>query len=134
MPVESLSRIAHLQPRVPSQPFRRRGYERDGMLMTVIERGGHKEAFERSKAEAHQAMNSKPAELAIVPAEVRHFNNDALFDRPVQAELVSLLLLPKWDTRFKSCVVIHGKEERVFLVHVRLTCQTNQAWEARGRR
>ena len=46
--------------------------------------------------------------MAAVPQEVGHFALDTLFERPVQAALVSLLLLPKDDERFTSCVLVHG--------------------------
>ena len=71
------------------------------MLRTVIERAGFKELFESSRSKADTV-------LAKVPLEVAHFALDALFERPVQAELVQLLLLPRTDRRFTSCVVVHG--------------------------
>ena len=86
-----------------SLPFRRRGYERDGMLRTVVERSGFRELWEL----AQEGENSK-ANLAAVPSTVAHFALDALFERPVQRELVSLLLLPQSDERFTSCVLIYG--------------------------
>ena len=46
--------------------------------------------------------------LAKVPSALSHFALDALFERPVQAELVELLLLPKEAERFTSCVLVHG--------------------------
>ena len=46
--------------------------------------------------------------LAAVPAEVNRFVLDALFERPVQATLVELLLLPRADRTFTSCVLVHG--------------------------
>ena len=87
-----------------SLPFRRRGYERDGMLKTVIERANFQELYESSRSGA----NSKAGTLAAVPGAVAHFALDALFERPVQAEVVELLLLTKEDRRFASCVLIHG--------------------------
>ena len=75
--------------------------ERDGMLRTVIERAGFKELFESSRSKAD-------AVLAKVPLALSHFALDALFERPVQAELVELLLLPKEAERFTSCVLVHG--------------------------
>eukprot|EP00935_MAST-01C_sp_MAST-1C-sp1_P001514 g1514.t1 len=87
-----------------SLPFRRRGYERDGMLRTVIERCGFKDAYEASRTGA----DSKTETLATVPSTVAHFALDALFERPVQAELVALLLLRKESRCFTSCVVVHG--------------------------
>ena len=71
------------------------------MLRTMIERAGFKELFESSRSKAG-------AVLAAVPAAVSHFALDALFKRPVQAELVELLQLPKEAERFTSCVLVHG--------------------------
>ena len=71
------------------------------MLRTVIERAGFKELFESSRSKADVV-------LAKVPSAVSHFALDALFERPVQAELVELLLLPKEAERFTSCVLVHG--------------------------
>ena len=85
-----------------SLPFRRRGYERDGMLQTLIEHAGFKELLENAQAK------TASKELAKVPAEIQHFDLEHFHDRPVQAALMELLLLPKEDTRFTSCVVMHG--------------------------
>ena len=71
------------------------------MLRTVIERAGFKELFESSRSKAD-------AVLAKLPSALSHFALDALFERPVQAELVELLLLPKEAKRFTSCVLVHG--------------------------
>jgi hypothetical protein len=49
-----------------SLPFRRRGYERDGMLRTVIERAGFKELVESAMA----ATSSKAEVLATLPAAI----------------------------------------------------------------
>eukprot|EP00935_MAST-01C_sp_MAST-1C-sp1_P000015 g15.t1 len=87
-----------------SLPFRRRGYERDGMLKTLVERAG----FAQLYATAQEGAGSRADTLAEVPVELQHFALDALFERPVQAQLVELLLLPKTDPRFTSCVVVHG--------------------------
>ena len=87
-----------------SLPFRRRGYERDGMLKTVVERMGFKDLWDSSQA----GKGSQADALAAVPHDVAHFALDALFERPVQAELVELLLLPKEDSRFTSSVLVHG--------------------------
>ena len=43
-----------------------------------------------------------------MPAEVNRFVLDALFERPVQAKLVELLLLQQGDRSFTSCVLVHG--------------------------
>ena len=76
--------------------------ERDGMLRTVVERANMKELYESSRS------NKANDVLAKVPSAVSHFALDALFERPVQAELVVLLLLPKEAERFTSCVLVHG--------------------------
>jgi hypothetical protein len=85
-----------------SLPFRRRGYERDGMLQTLIEHAGFKELLESARA------STTKKELAKVPGEIQHIDLESFHDRPVQAALVKLLLLPKQDERFTSCVVMHG--------------------------
>eukprot|EP00935_MAST-01C_sp_MAST-1C-sp1_P002370 g2370.t1 len=88
-----------------SLPFRRRGYERDGMLKTLVERAG----FAQLYASAQEGAGSSQGDgLAMLPAAVSHFALDTLFERPVQAQLVELLLVPKADRRFTSCVLIHG--------------------------
>ena len=87
-----------------SLPFRRRGYERDGMLKTVVDRAGMAQMY----ASAQEGADATVQALAAVPSEINHFNNDALFERPVQVELVELLVLDTADRRFTSCVVVHG--------------------------
>jgi hypothetical protein len=87
-----------------SLPFRRRGYERDGMLQSLIERAGFRELLES----ARNASTTASVELATMPQEIGHFDLETLQDRPVQAELMELLVLPKDDQRFTSCVLIHG--------------------------
>ena len=76
------------------------------MLRTVLERAGFRELFESSRSKA----GSRAAALAAVPSDVSHFAHslDALYERPVQAEVVELLLLSKDDGRFTSCVLVHG--------------------------
>ena len=86
------------------QPFRRRGYERDGMLKTLISNVGFTELLEASRS----ATGLKADKLAAVPSAVSHFALDALFERPVQAALAKLLLLPNDDACFTSCVLVHG--------------------------
>jgi hypothetical protein len=86
-----------------SLPFRRRGYERDGMLQSLIERAGFKGLLESARNAAAHSVK-----LATVPQEIDHFDLESFQDRPVQAELVELLVLPKDDQRFTSCVLIHG--------------------------
>jgi len=87
-----------------SLPFRRRGYERDGMLQTLIEHAGFKALLQAAQASA----TATAKELAKVPTEIQHFDLESFHDRPVQTVLVELLLLPKQDERFTSCVVMHG--------------------------
>ena len=97
-----------------SLPFRRRGYERDGMLRTVVARAGFAQLYESAQQQQRQgqqrgrAGGSGADGLAAVPQAVAHFALDALFERPVQAQVVELLLLPQADRRFTSCVLVHG--------------------------
>jgi hypothetical protein len=86
-----------------SLPFRRRGYERDGMLVTLIEHAGFKALYD-----ARAPATATAKELAKVPTEIQHIDLERFHDRPVQAALVELLLLPKQDERFTSCVVMQG--------------------------
>ena len=74
------------------------------MLKTVVDRSG----FAQIYASSQEGAGSEHGALAAVPGAVAHFALDALFERPVQAELVELLLLPKDDRRFASCVLVHG--------------------------
>jgi hypothetical protein len=87
-----------------SLPFRRRGYERDGMLQTLIEHAGFKALLQAAQTSARATAK----ELAKVPTEIQHFDLESFHDRPVQTALIELLLLPKQDKRFTSCVVMHG--------------------------
>ena len=59
------------------------------MLKSVIEHAGLNELFQSSRV----GTGSNAQTLAAVPAELARFALDALFERPVQAELVRLLLL-----------------------------------------
>jgi hypothetical protein len=88
-----------------SLPFRRRGYERDGMLTTLIEHAGFKALLDGART---STMTKTSRELAKVPVEIQHFDLRSFHDRPVQAALVQLLLLPTDDDRFTSCVVMNG--------------------------
>jgi hypothetical protein len=90
-----------------SLPFRRRGYERDGMLTTLIEHAGFKALLDGARTSALSTTKAT-RELAKVPVEVQHFDLRSYHNRPVQAALVELLLLPKDDDRFTSCVVMYG--------------------------
>jgi hypothetical protein len=87
-----------------SLPFRRRGYERDGMLQSLIDRAGFRDLLES----ARNASTTASVELATVPQEIGHFDLESFQDRPVQAELIELLMLSKDDQRFTNCVLIHG--------------------------
>ena len=66
-----------------------------------MERAGFKELF-------LQASQNQTEMLAKVPDEVHHFALETFYERPVQADLVRLLLLPKDDMHFTSCILIHG--------------------------
>jgi hypothetical protein len=68
----------------------------------LIERAGFKYLLQSARNAADVVK------LAIVPQEIGHFDLERFQDRPVQAELVELLVLPKDDQRFSSCVLIHG--------------------------
>ena len=74
------------------------------MLKTLVARAGFKDLWES----AQTGTTNKTEALAAVPAEVSHMHLDALFERPVQTRLVELLLSPKDDRRFTSCVLVHG--------------------------
>ena len=58
-----------------SLPFRRRGYERDGMLRTVIERAGFKELLESART----GTGTTAEVLATVPQAICHFALDTLY-------------------------------------------------------
>ena len=73
------------------------------MLKTMVERAGFAELFVQV-----QKDDNSEAKLAAVPAAASHFGFDVLYERPVQAQLVKLLLLPKQNKQFMSCVLIHG--------------------------
>ena len=74
------------------------------MLKTVVERSG----FAQLYRSAQEGAGANADGLAAVPAAVAHMHLDALFERPVQAELVALLLMPPVDARYVSCVLVHG--------------------------
>ena len=74
------------------------------MLQTLIEHAGFKMLLESARASA----TSTSKQLAKVPDEIQHFDLEGFHDRPVQTALAELLLLPKQDERFTSCVVMHG--------------------------
>ena len=71
-----------------------------------MERAGLKQLYESSQS---AAAGAKAEALAAVPSTAAHFALDALFERPVQAELVGVLLTPSGSEHFTSCVVVvHG--------------------------
>ena len=70
------------------------------MLKAVIENAGLKNLFARVKSGSNK--------LATVPAAVHHVDLESHQERPVEANLCALLLLPKSDERFTSCVLMHG--------------------------
>ena len=74
------------------------------MLRTVVERSGMAQIY----AALQEGAGSEAGALAAVPGSVAHFALDALFERPVQAELVDVLLVPSGSEHFTSCVVVHG--------------------------
>ena len=59
-------------------------------------------------AESEGSQKGQKRQLSSLPEELNHFNLDSFHDRPVQADLVRLLLLPKEDPAFSSCVLVHG--------------------------
>eukprot|EP00935_MAST-01C_sp_MAST-1C-sp1_P002365 g2365.t1 len=93
--------LQHLTDENESMAFRRRGYERDALLQAVIDRVGYKDL-------AGDAHEEQKQQLATLPEELARFDLERYRDRPVQTVLVELLLLPREDERFASCVLIHG--------------------------
>ena len=75
------------------------------MLQTLIERAGFKELLE-SVQQPDGASAKDP--LAKLPQEIQHFDLESFHDRPVQAELMELLLLEKDGAGFTTNVLIHG--------------------------
>ena len=65
---------------------------------------GFKEIWQASR----EGTGNRAEALAAVPSAISHVALDALYERPVQAEVVQLLLLPSSHKRFTSCVVVHG--------------------------
>ena len=79
------------------------------MLQTLIERAGFKELLESVQQPDgdHDGASAKDP-LAKLPQEIQHFDLENFHDRPVQAELMELLLLEKDGTGFTTNVLIHG--------------------------
>ena len=71
------------------------------MLQTVIDYA--------SFSSVRTGATVKPS-ARCVPVEVSHLLNLALFERPVQAELVALLLVRRASA--SSCVIVHGMAAR----------------------
>ena len=88
-----------------SLPFRRRGYERDALLQSVIEASGFSGLLEREGK--GNAQGDEKQRLALLPDELSHFDLERFRDRPVQAEIAAVLMVPKGEG-FTSCVLIHG--------------------------
>ena len=61
---------------------------------------------------AQKEGSSKAEVLAVVPPAAAHFALDTLLERPVQAQLVELLLLPHVDRQFTNCVLVHILKQR----------------------
>ena len=78
------------------------------MLKTLVERAGFAQLYESSRVRNEAGSSRAADELAAVPVEISHVDLETLHERPVQAELIDLLLLPSDDPRFMSCVLIHG--------------------------
>ena len=109
-------------------------YERDALLRSVIERAVRRVRVcvcinsdtrpHRSSpascvfvqgftdlVESEQARDEgrqQQRQLATIPQELAHLSLENFRDRPVQAELVTKLLLPKDDPAFTTCIVVHG--------------------------
>ena len=84
--------------------FRRRGYERDALLQAVVERSGYLELIQ----EEEEQQGGQKQLLAALPHELSHFDLEQYRDRPVQGEVAELLVTPKTDHGFTSCVLLHG--------------------------
>ena len=69
-----------------------------------MERAGLKQLYESSMS----GVGAKADALAAVPSAVSHFDLDTLFERPVQAKLVAVLLTPSESEHFTSCLLVHG--------------------------
>ena len=87
-----------------SMAFRRRGYERDALLQAVVERSGYLELIR----EEEEQQGGQKRLLAALPHELSHFDLEQYRDRPVQGEVAELLVTPKTDRSFTSCVLLHG--------------------------
>ena len=59
-------------------------------------------------ADPLDAVQQSDQGLASIPPLIRHFQIESFKERPVQATLVSLLLLPRENERWTSCVLVHG--------------------------
>ena len=91
-----------------SLPFRRRGYERDGMLKTVLERSGFLEAYQAAragagaKAEALAPVAASSARLRVLDVSINH-----LGARGVKALAAALIdSTPPTSTRSASPAAI----------------------------
>ena len=69
------------------------------MLKTLVERAGMK---------LLRSRGSTADGLAPVPLAVSHIALERFVERPVQGELIKLLLLRSDDSSYTSCVLVHG--------------------------
>ena len=72
------------------------------MLKTLIERAGFEQLLDGSSG------RSGVDGLAVVPQAVAHIALERFVERPVQGELIEVLLLPSDDSNYTSCVLVHG--------------------------
>eukprot|EP00935_MAST-01C_sp_MAST-1C-sp1_P001429 g1429.t1 len=97
--------LQHLTDHHESMAFRRRGYEVGAPFwFDFIRTLSH---FDLIQSDELQQQQEKQ-QLATLPEELRKFDLDKLRDRPVQAEILALLLLQKDHDRFTSSVLVHG--------------------------
>ena len=69
-------------------------------VRTLVERAGLKQLYESSQS---AGAGAKTEALAAVPSTAAHFALDALFERPVQAEVVELLCgMDRVDAAFSA--------------------------------
>ena len=94
MILTGMMHCAHMKP----------NHQRDALLQSVIERAGFKELIEQEQEQEEEEKQ----QLAELPSVLNHFNLEGLQDRPVQSEIVRLLLLMKGGAGFTTCVLVHG--------------------------
>ena len=69
----------------------------------MIDRSGFAHLVQKEGTQPGQSE-----QLATLPEDLSRFDLERYHDRPVQAEIMELLLLPQTDRRFTSCVLVHG--------------------------